>query len=165
MRRYAPTNSTGKSPSWRTRLRWSDAGIAGFGLRYDGTELSYDDRVQTRFVRSLMRPTVWASVTGDVRNVGQAQSGIYGKIRGELHGRVVNFEASASLGDDLREVLFRRACVSGQAEVDHEGVVKRVLVERVTALGPVVRLTDFDAGDVRLDSAATLAALRELRSG
>lgn len=55
--------------------------------------------------------------------------------------------------------------MSGQAEVDQDGVIKRVLVERVTPLGPVARLTDFDAGDVQLDSAATLAALRELRSG
>lgn len=148
--------------AYRTRF---DYGIAGFGMRYDGTKLSYDDRVQARFEQSLTRPTVWASITGDVRNVGQAQSGIYGKIRSELHRRIVNFEAPASLGDDLREALFRRASVSGQAEVDQEGVVKRVLVERVTALGPMARLTDFDAGDLRLDSAATLAALRKLRSG
>lgn len=148
--------------AYRTR---SEYGITGFGLRYDGTRIAYDDQVQHRFDQSLTRPTVWASVTGDVRNVGQAQTGIYGKIRSELHARVVNFEAPDSLGDELREALFRRASVSGQAEVDQDGVVKRVLVERVTALGPVVRLTDFDAGDVRVDSAATLAALRELRSG
>lgn len=147
--------------AYRTRF---DYGITGFGMRYNGTKIGYDDRVQERFEQSLTRPTVWASITGDVRNVGQAQSGIYGKIRSELHRRVVNFEAPASLGDDLREALFRRAAVSGQAEVDEDGVVKRVLVERVSALGPFVRLTDFDPGDVRLDSAATLAALRELRS-
>lgn len=148
--------------AYRTR---ADFGIAGFSIRHDGTTISYDSRAQTRFEQSLTRPTVWASITGDVRNVGQAQTGIYGKIRSELHRRVVNFEVPASLGDDLREALFRRAAVSGQAEVDQDGVVKRVLVERVTALGPTVHLTDFDAGDARLDSAATLAALRELRSG
>lgn len=148
--------------AYRTRF---DYGIDGFGLRYDGSKVRYDDRVQARFEQSLTRPTVWASVTGDVRNVGQAQSRIYGKIRSELHRRIVNFEAPGSLGDDLREALFRRASVSGQAEVDEDGVVKRVLIERVTPLEPVARLTDFDAGDVQLDSAATLAALRELRSG
>ncbi len=65
--------------------------------------------------------------------------------------------------DELREVLFRRAALSGETEVDDGGAVKRLVVERVEPLDPPSRLTDSDFSDVSLDSQATLGALLKLR--
>lgn len=150
------------SEAYKTRTGY---GITGFGFRHEKRSVDFDQRVYRRVAVSLSRPTGWASVSGEVRNVGRSQSGISGKIRDAIEGHVVNFEAPSRLEDELREVLFRQADLSGETEVDEAGAIKRIVVERVEPLGPTRRLTDHDFSGLPLDSEATLAALQELRRG
>lgn len=140
-------------------------GIAAFGFEHAARRVNFDERVYRRVAASLARPTGWASVSGEVRSVGRAQSGISGKIRSAVDAHVVNFEAPAGMQDELRDVLFRRATLSGETEVDEAGIVKRIVVERVEPLGEPRRLTDADFSDLPFDSEATLDALRDLRRG
>lgn len=151
---------TGLTEAFRTR---SDFGIEGFGYQVPQRSVPFDQKIYRRMQRSLSRPTGWASITGEVRNVGRSQSGLYGKIRDTVDHHVVNFEAPNDLDDALRESLFRRAALSGEAEMDDSGHVRRIVVERVEQLGTAVRLSDLDLGDVRLDTDATLRALEDLR--
>lgn len=151
---------SGLTDAFRTR---SDFGIEGFGYRVSQRSVPFDQSVYRRMERSLSRPTDWASITGEVRSVGRSQSGLYGKIRDTVDHHVVNFEAPNDLDDALRESLFRRAVLSGETEMDDGGNVKRIVVERVEQLGPLVRLSELDLGDARLDSDATLRALEDLR--
>lgn len=149
--------------AFRTRDQF---GIEGFGYRQNGRDLAFDQKTFRRVDRSLARPTGWAAVTGEVRRLGKTRAGgVSGKIRSTVDGHVVNFEAGGALEDSLRESLFRRAVLSGTTEVDDEGIVKRVFVERVERLGKFTRLSDADFDDVEFDTQATLAALKGLRSG
>lgn len=149
--------------AFRTR---ADYGIAGFGLRTGNRAAPFTDRIYQRVLASLSRPTGWASVTGVVRSVGRASNGVSGKIRNEVDGRVVNFEAPSALEEALKSVLFRRAILTGPTESDDDDHrLTRMVVERIEELGAPRRLSDLELGDIEFDSDATLRALQELRRG
>lgn len=150
------------SEAFRTR---HDYGIDGFGYRVSGTLVPFDQATYRRAMASLVRPSSWTSVTGEVRSVGRAVRGVSGRITNRVSGRVVNFDAPDRLDDALRETLFRRATLSGPAELDDDGTILSVHVERLEALGPAVRLSDLDFSDVTADAAASHAVLREMRGG
>lgn len=138
--------------------------ITGFGFSTGKSTLDYDGPIHTRVSQSLSRPTGWGAVTGEVRHVGRAGRGLSGKIRSEVEGHVVNFEAPATFEDELRETLFRRAALAGEVEVDEEGSVKRLIVERVRLLDTPKRLSDLQLPVDEFDEQTTLAALQELRA-
>jgi hypothetical protein len=138
-------------------------GIDGFGYGSNGSALPFDEPTYRRVVASLDRPITWTSVSGVVRGVGRTRRGVSGRITNEVDGRVVNFDAPSRLEDPLREALFRRATLSGTAELTDEGVVRRMQVDHVEHLGDFVRLTDLNLDDFDVDHEEAQARLRGLR--
>lgn len=155
----------------RSRLHTSyehmlEHGITGASFMASSRSATFDEEAHQRVVTSLDRPTQWVEVVGEVLRLGKTQARrITGHISDEKTRRALSFDAPLAIEDSLRPLLFRRAALSGPADVDEDGNPTAMVVEHAREVGRGTRLTDFESGDDKVDGDAALARLTELRRG
>lgn len=144
----------------------SENGITGASFMALSRSTTFDEEAHQRVVRSLERPTQWVEVVGEVVRLGKTQAGrITGRISDDKTRRALSFDAPMAIEDSLRPLLFKRAALSGPADVDVDGHPTALVVEHAREVGRVTRLADFESGDEKVDGDAALARLIELRRG
>lgn len=144
----------------------SENGITGASFMASSRSTTFDEEAHQRVVRSLERPTQWVEVVGEVVRLGKTQAGrITGRISDDKTRRALSFDAPMAIEDSLRPLLFKRAALSGPADVDVDGHPTALVVEHAREVGRVTRLADFESGDEKVDGDAALARLIELRRG
>lgn len=144
----------------------SEHGITGASFTASSRSASFDEDAHQRVVESLARPTQWVEAIGEILRLGKTQAGrITGRIADEKGRRALSFDAPMAIERSLQPLLFKRAALSGPADVDEDGRPTAMVVEHAREVGRVTRLTQFEAGDEKVDGDAALARLIELRRG